>query len=139
MKTFPRSARGFYHRTEKWVVQKLFNLKFNNMGPMWRKMTIFKWRKRLWRGTNVSNQLYRGDLDDLIDFQRIKKHVTSDIFKRKFWERWWWNYRLSKSKITLPLIFSNGIYGGDLDETIDFQSIKSRNLWYVQTECNGIY
>ena len=42
LKTFPRCTRGLYHLMEEGGVQKLFNLTFNNMGAMWRKMTIFK-------------------------------------------------------------------------------------------------
>ena len=35
-------------------------------------------------------------------------------------------------------IFSNEIYGGDLDEMIDFQKIQSRDICHFQTDFNGI-
>ena len=31
-------------------------------------------------------------------------------------------------------IFKRKLWGGDLDKMIDFQNVKQRDLWYIQTE-----
>ena len=78
---------------------------------------------------DIFNEISGGDLDETVDLQRVKSRALW-YFKQNFWVAILMKRSIFEDNKHVRSDNLNELSGSDLDETIDFQRIKSRALYY---------
>ena len=84
--------------------------------------------ERAW-GQDILNEIYGGDLDEMIDCQWEKSRAVWYFYK-KFLRAILMKWSIVNRQNHVRSDMLTEIYGGDLDSKIDFQKVWTLAVWY---------